>query len=83
MTFAGAVALRLTPDVAVDARMIDAYSAICELEDSTWRERLASTAAEGVSALRAARHFFVYFDDVGCFEMLAASFDVITRHDDT
>lgn len=31
----------------------------------------------------AARHFFVYFDDVGCFELLAASFDVITRHDDT
>jgi hypothetical protein len=52
--------------------MITAYSQICEVVDSSWRDALRNKAAASLLVLPAsARHFFVYFDHVGCWEVLA------------
>lgn len=72
LRFAMVVALRSTPNAACDAWMVEAYSRICEVEDSIWLSDLRSTAADRGAVLSAsARHFFIYFDHVGCWEVLA------------
>jgi hypothetical protein len=70
--FAMVVALRFTPDPACSAWMVQAYSKVCETVDSTWIDDLRSTAEKRGAVLSAsARHFVIYFDHVGCWEVLA------------
>jgi hypothetical protein len=72
LRFVMVLALRFTPDAACDAWMVEAYSRICEVEGSTWLSDLRSTAAgRGIVLPASARHFFIYFDHVGCWEVLA------------
>src|SRR3954467_12138830 len=64
--------LVFTPDHACPAWMINAYSRVCEVIDSDWRERLNSqTGAPDPSIPASSRHFVVFFDHVGCWEVLA------------
>lgn len=52
--------------------MVEAYSRVCEVEDSNWSVSLRSTAANrGIVLSASARHFVIYFDHVGCWEVLA------------
>lgn len=70
--FTMVVALRFTPDPACAAWMIGAYSQVCELVDSSWRWTLRADAS-GLEVFPAssARHLVLYFDHVGCWEVLA------------
>lgn len=71
------LAARFTPDAACDAWMVEAYSKVCEVEDSTWLAALRSTAANRHIILSAsARHFVIYFDHVGCWEVLAEEIEL-------
>lgn len=72
LRFALVLAIRFTPDPACDAWMVEAYSKVCEVEDSTWLVSLRSIAASrGIVLSASARHFVIYFDHVGCWEVLA------------
>jgi len=72
LRFAMVLAIRFTPDPACDAWMLEAYSRVCEVENSAWLAALRSTAANrGILLSASARHFVVYFDHVGCWEVLA------------
>lgn len=72
LRFAMVLAIRFTPDPACDAWMVEAYSSVCEFVDSAWLAALRSTAAiRGIVLSASARHFVIYFDHVGCWEVLA------------
>lgn len=72
LRFVRALAVRFTPDPACEAWMVDAYSEVGEVEDSTWLSALRDTAAgRGISLSDGARHFVIYFDHVGCWEFIA------------
>lgn len=84
LRFTDAVALRVTPDIAVAEELISAYSRVCEIEPSTWLEELqrgkspeelrSSTAHGGWP--EHLRHYAVYFDHFGAVEVLALDFAV-------
>lgn len=81
LTFVSSIAVRFTPDPACAAWMVEAYSRVAVVEDSEWLEDLrAASRGEGMIPATA-RHFVVYFDHVGCWEILAD--DVILAEDDT
>lgn len=70
--FSMVLASRFTPDASVSASMVQAYSRLCEIEKSSWRNELSAKATErGQGVPAAARHFLVYFDHYGCVEILA------------
>lgn len=73
LTFAPVFGVRFTADPSVAVWMLDAYSRVCEVESSEWIQQLTTEASEGRRALQSARHFVVYFDDVGCFEVAASN----------
>jgi hypothetical protein len=66
------VALRFTLDPSCVAWMVSAYSQVREVVDSPWKRELRELAATNRVLLSAsARHFVVYFDHIGCWEVLA------------
>ena len=65
-------AARFTAEVACLPWMIRAYSRVCEFEGSGWLHELrAAAASQNMLLSPSARHFFVYFDHVGCWEVMA------------
>jgi hypothetical protein len=78
LEFAMVIATRFTPDPACASWMVNAYSRVCEVEDPSWLDELR-TATTGSSVLPAsARHFVVYFDHVGCWEVLADHVELLS-----
>jgi hypothetical protein len=72
LRFVIVVAARFTPEAACTPWMVEACSRVCEAEDSQWFRELRQAAANRGSVLPAsARHFFIYCDHVGCWEVLA------------
>jgi hypothetical protein len=72
LEFSMVLAARFTPDVACEPWMVEAYSRVCEAEGAAWIEQLRSIAAgRGMPLPGTARHFVIYFDHVGCWEVLA------------
>lgn len=81
LEFSGTVAVRFTPDATCAPWMVEAYTRVCEIEDSEWAAELRSATRDGEGMLPAsAHHFFVYFDHVGCWEVLA---DAVRVNDDS
>ena len=72
LRFEAWAAVRFTPDPACGAWMIAAYSNVREVDPSPWLAELRAATTDPTAALRPdLRHFFVYFDHVGCWEVLA------------
>lgn len=82
LEFAPVFAVRFTADPSVTAWMLEAYSKVCEVESSEWIRQIEAAAHEGHRALQRARHFVVYFDDVGCFEVVASDVEVVVEDGD-
>lgn len=76
LRFESVLGVRYTADTGVSLWMVEAYSKICEVLDSAWLRELAKSIKESSGALERARHFFVYFDHVGCIEVAAADVQV-------
>lgn len=71
------LAVRFTPDPACEAWMVGADSRVCEVDDSDWSRQIRTIARERGTVLSAsARHFVIYFDHVGCWEVLADDFEL-------
>ena len=78
IVFNGLVAARFTPEVAVTTEMIEAYSKICEVDESKWVDSLIAAAKEkSVEPYNNKRHFMLFFDHYGCLETIADSVEVL------
>lgn len=71
INFAMPLATRFTSDTMTAPWMLEAYSRVCEYEESDWLLELATAAAGRPSALAQAHHYVVYFDHWGCVEVVA------------
>jgi hypothetical protein len=79
LTFTTVVALRFTSDEACTAWMIEAYSRVCEVEASSWVAELREVAASRRMVVGpAAKHLVIYFDHVGCWEVVAGQVELVT-----
>ena len=80
LTFTTVIALRFTSDEACSAWMIEAYSRVCQVEESSWIAALReSAAAQRMTVDAAARHLVIYFDHVGCWEVVAGNVELIQQ----
>jgi hypothetical protein len=73
LSFTGVFAARFTSAPACPAWVIRSYSRVCQVVDSSWiLELRGAVAASGEGQVSAsARHFVLYFDHVGCWEVVA------------
>ena len=72
--FDGALAVKFTPEAFVTADMVGAYSKVSAWENSPW---IAALVAHGSNPFPdSIRHFLMYFDHEGCFEVLARAVEI-------
>jgi hypothetical protein len=69
LTFENTLAVRFTGHTACQEDQFDAYDQLVDVTDSAWRRDV-----ENASGLRGLRHFRIYFDDVGCFDIVGSDF---------
>jgi hypothetical protein len=67
MSFTGVVAFKFTLVGHCSLDQIDAFDELHEVTESEW-------AATTVRATPGLRHYRIYFDDIGCYEVLATTF---------
>jgi hypothetical protein len=67
LTFEGMVAFSFTEHRYCTAEQYHAYDELQEVSDSSWIARLRD-APSGV------KHYRIYFDDIGCYEVIAMGF---------
>jgi hypothetical protein len=71
LVFDGAISVIFTPDSLVSEEMLDAYSKVCEYDNSVW---LAQCRMESEQKWNPdLRHFRIYFDHYGCVDVIAKS----------
>jgi hypothetical protein len=71
LLFRDAIAIKFTPEQGCTPILIQAYSRVCEFESSDWKRAIQDTNPD-LELPMSTRHFFLYFDDQGCLEVLAA-----------
>lgn len=81
VTFQGVLAYRWTAEVAMAEYIEGAYSTVAELPDSHWLSEVqrATRDKQTVATVLSGEglhHYVVFFDDYGCYEILAQSFDI-------
>ena len=67
VTFTGVAAFRFTAARYCTADQVSAYDNLQVIEESHWIDDLSDPPVD-------ARHYRIYFDDVGCYEVLASGF---------
>jgi hypothetical protein len=67
MTFIGVAAFSFTAAPYCSEEQVGAYDKLQELGESEWIARLSNSPP-------ALRHYRIYFDDIGCYEVLARAF---------
>ena len=72
LTFNGVEAFVYTAHDSCTEDQVDAYDVLVEVVDSRWVAKLQAARRTRVPALR---HLRIYFDEIGCYEVAAASFD--------
>lgn len=86
VVFRGVFAYRWTVEAAMTEYFEGAYSTVAHIPDSDWAHRVRKVIADNrpdptVSDNEDMRHYVVYFDEHGCYELLAESFTI--RHLET
>lgn len=76
ISFDSALALKTTPDISVNEEQVKAYSAICEVNESSWLRTLALCGERFEHKLAGLRHFILYFDHVCAVEVVAKSYRI-------
>lgn len=78
IVFEDAVAARFTPDESCTVEMVRAYSRVSEITGSRWYTDLRDEAQRHGGVFGSGlRHFVVYFDHVGAWEVLANTVSVV------
>lgn len=68
IAFLGVGAFKFTADAHCSPDQVGAYDKLQLLEGSPWKESLGGEATVTLD------HYRIYFDEVGCFEILASAF---------
>lgn len=63
MTFTGVTAFHFTSAPSCTPEQIESYDTLVEIRDSSWSKTLSKVPYDR-------RHFRIYFDDLGCYEVL-------------
>jgi hypothetical protein len=71
IVFEGVEAFSFVGPASCTPEMIDAYDALVEVVDSAWIARLREARPDPTQGLR---HLRIYFDELGCWEVVAARF---------
>ena len=78
LRFVRALAVKFTPDLAVSAEMIKAYSKVCWMDDSVWLMQTMQSAADHAGTIpEDTKHLLLYFDHYGCVEVLAQGVEIL------
>jgi len=67
VNFLGVVAFKFTASRYCTVEQIRAYDRLETVFDSTWATEVANASDDAL-------HYRIYFDDIGCYEVLAGSF---------
>lgn len=67
--FDGAICMKFTADTVISQEMLDAYSKVCEYEDSDWLSQFRKQADADLGSDY--KHFRIYFDHYGCLDVIA------------
>ena len=70
--FGGVEAFKFTAHESCAEDQVGAYDRLVEVVDSPWVAALSATRADPLPA--AVRHLRIYFDEVGCYEVVASTF---------
>jgi hypothetical protein len=74
--FLGVIATRTCNERCCTAwHIAEAYDALCEVENSAWIDETRNQMPERYRSELNVRHFIIYLDSAGCFEILADSFE--------
>ncbi len=80
LKFSGIVATRTFGERCCTAWHIEqCYDTLCEIEDSAWIDEIRNQMPDRYRNELNVRHFIIYLDSAGCFEVLADSFEHITE----
>lgn len=53
------------------------YDTLVEILDSPWADKLKKSVSENQREAWVLNHYMIYFDSDGCFEVIAAAWDII------
>jgi hypothetical protein len=74
--FLGVVATRTFGERSCTVWHIEqCYDALCEVENSDWIDEIRGQMPDRYKSEFNVRHFMIYLDSAGCFEVLAESFE--------
>lgn len=77
LLFSGVAATRSRSERCCTSTHIKSFDALIEIVDSQWVKTQCEEISEMYRAEFAVRHYSIYFDSVGCFELLAEGFEVM------
>jgi hypothetical protein len=75
--FKHVLATRTRAERCCKAWHIEAYDTLVEVEGSPWVEELRADTAERWRSEWEMHHYMIYLDSAGCFEVIAASWEVL------
>jgi hypothetical protein len=74
ITFTGVHGFSFTRDYSCTPDQIKAYDKIVEITSSAWAEELTARWPKAIP-IKPLKHYRIYFDSVGCYEIAAENFD--------
>lgn len=78
LKFYGVHAFRYQAEVHCGLWHVDhAYDTLVEVEDSDWIDELIAADSTGFSRRTGIRHFLIYIDDAGAYEVAALSYEFL------
>lgn len=72
VSFRGVIAALFTDHESCSEAQVAAYDRLVEVDGSEWLEALQATRIERA---RAVRHLRIYFDEIGCYDIAATTFE--------
>lgn len=81
LRFSGAVSTKTRSERCCTSWHVKAFDVLLEIMESPWIEELRKDIAQRYRDEFTTRHFAIYFDSVGCFEVLADDFELIPEEE--
>jgi hypothetical protein len=75
LRFGSVVAMLFTEWTACPEQVLDAYDVILNVRDSDFLRQIE--ASLHIDRPKSLNHYRLYLDDIGCYEVIAASFELV------
>lgn len=59
----------------------DVYDTLVEVKESSWLKELKDIATENKRDISDMHHYMIYFDDAGCYEIIASSWEILPEEE--